>query len=471
MKILLINPPTFNMLKTNLPEALEGGPLGFAPPLGLMYLAAYLEKYTNHQVEIFDAQVEKSDYQGIERRIKEAAPDIVGITVMTFTLIDVLEVAKIAKKINKTIKIVLGGPHVNIFPEETIQREEVDYLILGEGEIPFQELVENFTNKDALCQIRGIVFKDNGEIINTGARGLIQNLEEIPFPARHLTLYQKYCSALAKGNIVTTMITSRGCPYKCLFCDRPHLGKIFRARSAKNVVDEMQQCEKMGIDEIAIYDDTFNVDRQRVIGICDDIVERGLKISWSVRARVDIIDEEMITKMKKANCVRIHYGVEAGTQKILNVLRKGITLEQIEKAFKFTKAAGIQTLAYFIIGSPEETRGDIIQTIKFAKKIKPDFALFSILTPYPATGLYKKGLEEKVLTVDYWRDFAKCPRSDFVPRLWEKELTRNELISLFKKAYRSFYFRPGYILEKIIKLGSLAELKRKINIAFNILKM
>ncbi len=458
------------MLRTNIPDVLEKGHLGFLPPLGLMYLAAYLKKYLEHQVEIFDTQVERTDYKDIERIIKDKSPDILGITTMTFTLIDALEVARITKGINEKIKVVLGGPHVHIFPEETIRKKEVDYIVLGEGEASFKELIENIVDKEALYRVKGIVFKDNGRIVNTGLRDLIRDLDEIPFPARDLTPYQKYYYLpLTKGRIATTMITSRGCPYRCLFCDRPHLGKIFRARSAKNVVDEMQACKEIGIDEIIIYDDTFNVNRERVLEICDEIIKRGLRISWSIRARVDIIDKEMVIKMEKAGCARIHYGVEAGTQKILNVLKKDITLEEVEKAFKLTRGVGIQTLAYFMIGAPEEKREDIIQTIRFAKRIKPDFAQFSILTPFPVTGIYKKGLEEKVFITDCWRDFANSPTSDFVPKLWEKELSRDELIHLLRKAYYSFYLRPSYILGRLMKIKSFFELKRNIQIALNIL--
>ena len=470
MKILLINPPLSRIIDSSLPKILleKGDPM---PPLGLMYLAGYLEKYTDYQIKILDCQIKKIDYNQLKNFVIQEKPDVVGITTTTFTLLDVIKTAEIVKKTNPEIKIILGGPHVHIYPEETIKIKEIDYCVLGEGEKPLKELLNNIDSPELLHQVKGIVFKYKGKVINTGLRELIQNLDSIPFPARHLTPYKKYGSVLAKRFPVTTMFTSRGCPFKCLFCDRPHLGNIFRARSAKNVVEEMEQCQKMGIKEIFIYDDTFTVNRQRIIDICTEIQKKNLHITWDIRARVDTVDQELLKMMKQAGCQRIHYGVEAGTEKILSILRKGITLKQIRNAFEWSKKIGIETLAYFIIGSPQETREDIEETIKLAKKLKPDYANFSIMTPYPATDIYKLGLKTKVLSHDYWKEFAQNPRSDFIPFFWEEILSQKELIQLVEKAYRSFYLSPGYIIRKILKLRSWSEFKTKAKAGLDVLKI
>ena len=469
MKILLINPPTSDLILTNLPEVLaQEDPM---PPLGLMYVAAYLGKHTNYEIKILDCLIEKINHEQLKEKIREERPDVVGITTLTFTLIDVLRTAKIAKEINSNIKVVLGGPHVNIYPRETLNFPEIDYLVLGEGEKPIKDLLENLNQTKNLYNLKGIAFKDNHKIINTGPRELIQNLDELPFPARNLIPNEKYSSVLSENNPVTTLFSSRGCPFLCAFCNRAHLGKIFRARSVKNVVDEMEECKNIGIGEIFIYDDTFTINKQRVLDICSEIKKRNLKIYWDIRTRVDTVDEEVLRQMKETGCQRIHYGVEAGTEKILKVLNKGITLEQVEKTFELTRKIGIQTLAYFMIGSPRETRKDIMETIKFAKKIKPDFVCFSITTPYPQTNIYALGLKEKILPYDFWQKFAENPRPDFVPLVWEEELSREELFSLFKKAYHSFYFRPSYIFDKILKLKSIKELFIKAKTAFGVLKI
>lgn len=468
MKILLINPPSEHTITTNVPKVVEEG-VGYIPPLGLMYVAAYIEKNTNHQIKIIDCEVEGIDYSQLENVITRENPDIIGITALTFTLIDVMETLRIIKKVNPKIKTILGGPHVHIYPEETLKIKEVDFVVLGEGELPIINLLENINNLEALKNNKGIAFRLGEQIINNGREDFIQNLDELPFPARHLTVYKKYFSVLAKQSPVTTMFTSRGCPYKCIFCDRPHLGKMFRFRTAANVVDEMEKIIQMGIPEIFIYDDTFTVDRQRVIDICDEILKRNLKISWDVRARVNTVDLELLKKMQQAGCERIHFGVEAGTKKILEVLRKGITLDQAKAAFSMSQKVGIQTLAYFIIGSPTETKQDILETIKVAKKLKPDFAHFSIMTPFPATDLYRLGLENGILPKDYWQEFAQNPTKDFVPMLWEENLNREELVALLKKAYRSFYFRPSYIIKRLLKLTSWHEFKTKFKAGINLL--
>jgi radical SAM superfamily enzyme YgiQ (UPF0313 family) len=468
MKVLLTNPPFFKVMD---PVSLKSQAVYPMPPLGLMYLAAYLEKNSGHQVKILDCQVERLNFNQFKKRVQIEQPDIVGITTITFTLLETIKAIQIIKEINPRIKIVLGGPHIHIFPKESLELQDVDYVVLGEGEKPFQQLLDNLNNIKNLYSIKGIGFKDNNKIIVNNAHELIENLDTLPFPARHLTPYWKYRLVLSRDIPVTTMFTSRGCPYNCLFCDRPQLGKIFRARSAKNVVDEMEECEKMGIGEIFIYDDTFGVDRQRVLDICAEIKKRGLTIAWDIRTRVNTVDEEILNALKGAGCQRIHYGVEAGTQKILDVLRKGITLEMVEKTFKLTEKTGIQTLAYFMIGSPSETREDILATIEFAKKINPDFVHFTITTPYPATDLYRLGLEKGILPYDYWREFAVNPTRDFKPMVWEENLSHRELMILLKKAYRSFYWRPKYIFKTIKNIKSLNEFFRKAAEGLRIFKI
>ena len=184
-------------------------------------------------------------------------------------------------------------------------------------------------------------------------RPAIKNLDDIPFPARHLVPYKKYSSLLSKGSIVTTIFTSRGCPFQCSFCDRPHLGKSFRARSAKNVVDEIEECVNMGIHDFLFYDDTFTIKRERVLEICNEIINKRLDIAWDIRTRIDVVNEEMLKHLKKAGCQGIHYGIEAGSEKILKVLQKGITIEQAKQVFDLTRKHKIPILAYFMIGNPE----------------------------------------------------------------------------------------------------------------------
>ncbi|MBV6518007.1 MAG: hypothetical protein DCC43_09275 [Candidatus Brocadia sp.] len=459
MKILLINPPSENELLGNNPSIIEEE-RGYNPPLGILYIAGYLERHTDFHVEVLDTQAEEIGYDRLGSIIRSKLPDVVGITTMTFTLIDVIKVVDLVKSVCPHTRVVLGGPHVHIYPEETITLPGVDFLVLGEGEISFKELAENIDNKTRLKSIPGLVFQENGRVINTGSRPLNDDLDSLPFPARHLTPIQKYRSLMAKRTPITTMFTSRGCPYRCTFCDRPHLGKSFRARSALNVVDEMEACVKLGIREFLIYDDTFTIDRQRVIDVCNEITRRRLNIGWDIRARVNNIDRELLKKLKEANCERIHYGVESGNPEILRILNKGITVDRVRTTFKETKDAGISVLAYFMIGCPKETRKEIMETITFARELKPDFAHITIFTPFPATEIYKTGLKDGIIKYDFWKEFARNPKKGFQPPCWQEHFTREEIQELLVYAYKSFYTRPSYILKRLTHIRSPGEFIR-----------
>jgi radical SAM superfamily enzyme YgiQ (UPF0313 family) len=470
MKVLLINPPRENEIIGNNPPIIEEE-RGFNPPLGLLYIAAYLEKYSKYDISVIDSQVEKLDYESLRSRISSLKPDIVGMTAMTMTMIDVMKTADIIKKTDKKIMVILGGPHVHLFPEETIELNNVDYLVLGEGEEAFKALLDHIDDRSTLRDISGLVFKDNGKTVHTGIRRPIQDLDSLPFPARHLVPYKKYTSLLSKGDIATTVFTSRGCPFKCSFCDRPHLGKTFRARSADNVVDELEECTKMGIREFLVYDDTFTVNKKRVIEICNEIVRRNLKIGWDIRTRVDTVDEEILANLKKAGCQGIHYGIEAGSEKILEILNKCITIEQARTVFELTRKNKIPILAYFMIGNPSETMKDIYTTFRIIKDLKPDYVHMTILTPFPGTKIYLDGLKSGIIKKDYWREFARNPTPDFVPPHWDEFFTREELSELLIEGYRKFYIRPLYILKRAVKTRSLSEFKKKVRAGLKVFSM
>ncbi|MBW1943184.1 MAG: cobalamin-dependent protein [Deltaproteobacteria bacterium] len=460
MRVLLINPPRENEIIGNNPPIIEEK-RGVNPPLGILYVAGYLEKYTDHTIQIIDCQVERLDYEALEERVRSLHPDVVGMTAMTMTLIDVIKTIDTVKRVDAGTQVVLGGPHVHIYPEETIHIQGVDFVVLGEGEECFKELLENMDDLGKLRSISGLVFKDNGEVVNTGIGPVIEDLDALPFPARHLVPYKKYNSLLTTGNVVTTLFTSRGCPYQCTFCDRPHLGRRFRARSAINVVDEIEECVNMGIRDFLFYDDTFAVNRKRVLDICDEIAGRRLKISWDIRTRVDTVDGELLKKLKNAGCKAIHYGVEAGSDKILKILKKEINLGEAKQIFDLTRRNGIEILAYFMIGNPTENRDNIEETFRVIKHLDPDYLHLTILTPFPGTEIYAEALQQGIISKDCWREFAKNPTPDFVSPHWNELFSREELNQLLVKGYRAFYLRPSYIMKRLIKVRTLGEFLRK----------
>jgi len=470
MKILLINPRVENEILTCNLEIVEEE-RGYNPPLGILYVAAYLLKNSKHEVKVIDAQAEEMDDKELLRIVAEYRPDVVGITAMTFTLIDVLNCVGTVKRAFPSAKVVLGGPHVSIYPEETINLPGVDYLVLGEGEMTFCQLVSNIDNFEALRKMKGITFKENGVIVNTGNPDFISDLDSVPFPARELTPIEKYSSLLASDSPITTMFTSRGCPYRCTFCNRPNMGKVFRAVSASRVVDEMELCASMGIKEIFFYDDTFCVRKNRVLDICSEIKKRGISIPWDIRTRVDTMDEEILKSLKSAGCQRIHYGVESGSPRILEVLQKGINLEKVVDVFRMTRKHKITTFAYFMIGIPTETKADAMATIDFAKKLDPDYIQMTIFTPFPGTEIYARALKDGVFESDYWREFSARPDKDFKTRYWEKEMPERELKDLLIHAYKEFYGRPVYIIRKLARVRSFGELKRKVGAGLKLLKL
>jgi len=472
MKVLLINPPRWNELVGKNPSIIEKH-RGFNPPLGLLYLASSIKKFTDYDLEVLDSQPLKLTYSQLENYLKGKFFDVVGISVMTFTLIDSHKTAKLTKKIMPKAKIILGGTHVHLFPCETINLESVDFALMGEAELSFVDFLKNFDNFSHYHKIPGLVYKNDRGKITKNDFVPLNNLDEIPSPERELLNVKHYNSLLSRGSLSTTIISSRGCPFKCAFCDRPlsPITSHFRYRSTKNVVDEICECMELGIKDFIFYDDTFTVNRKRVLDICEEVIKRKLEIRWDIRTRVDIVDEEMLKLLKKAGCVAIHYGVEAGNDKILKVIKKGYKIKKIKEIFKLTKKARIETLAYFMIGLPSENVEDIQDTFDLAKELKPDYVHLTVFSPYPGTELYSLGLEKAIIKKDIWKEFAEKPKECFKIPFWEENFTRGQLYEMIVKFYKGFYLRPSYIISRSIKVKSKDELIRKAKAGLSVLFM
>ena len=466
--ILLINPLEENMIIADNPSFVDEE-RGYNPPIGLLYIATAIKKNTDWNVAFMDMNAERISYKILHEKIKTINPIIVGMTALTFTILDVLKTAEEIKKINSEIKIMVGGIHPYIYPEETIRLKNFDYICLGEGELSIVEFLNAYPNVN---NISGFVLKNRKrEIINTGIREMIKNLDALHFPDRRLSVYNAYTSLIAKHNPITTMITSRGCPFQCSYCARPHFGKVCRFRSADNIISEVKDCINLGIKEILIYDDTFTINKKRVLEFCEKMISERLasQIKWDIRSRIDTVDKEMIFLLKKAGCDRIHFGIESANARIIKLLKKNIDLKKAEEIFKITKASGISPFGYFMIGSPTETREEILNTINFAIRINPAYAQITITTPFPETEMYKDMLDKKYFTEDYWRKFAENPTKDFKTRYCEDTLSRKELLELLNLFYEKFYFRPKFIIKELLTIRSLSELKKKIKAGLKII--
>ncbi len=472
-KVLLVNPPRFNELIGKNPAIVEKH-RGFNPPLGVLSLAGYLEAHSGHEVEVLDTQPPGWNYEELKTIVGARRFDVCGITAMTFTLIDVILMCRVVRQVAPHAKIVLGGPHVHLFPEETIKLPEVDYLVQGEGEIVFKEFLDAIDSNKSPAAIAGVVsVQPDGRMINNGIAPATSDLDTLGMPARHLLDVNMYTSLLGRDNVITTMFTSRGCPYRCTFCDRPFSPVLsgFRWRSAAHIADEIQQCLSLGIKEAFIYDDTFTVRKDRVHELCDEIIKRGLKFRWDVRAHVNTVNQELLDHMAAAGCDRIHYGVECGNDRMMRVIRKNTTVDRVRQAVEWTKKSGMEVLAYFIIGQQTETAEDIRDTMRLAKQLDPNYAHFTIFCPYPGTEIYAHGLKTGIIKSDVWRAFALDPQPEYELPVWEENFTRQELREMLVKCYRSFYLRPGYILRNVSRIRGAGELGRKIRAGMSVLTM
>ena len=442
MKIVLVHPPSRHRKQEDM----------VIPPLGLAYLAATLER-EGYKVRIIDAFALGMDWDDFEEEIKNAGADLIGIGGLTPTIDSTLRAIKICRPHTGTL--VMGGPHLSVYGQEFFKDcPELDFGIMGEGEESFAALVKKLEKGENPWEVPGLVGPDRA---NSPAEGML-DLDRIPFPARHLLPSRAYRYPLWPGKRITTMITSRGCPYSCVFCDKSIFGSRWRARSPANVIGEIEQIvQDFKIQSIILYDDLFTLNKQRVIEICQGILERGLRIEWKCEGRVDRVDEEMLGWMKKAGCSLIAYGVESGSQEGLDYLQKKITLSQVRRAFSLTHKAGIKPMAYFILGIPVETFEQGLKTIEFARELKPEYAQFSILSPYRGTKLYDEAVAKGwYREVDANNPFDKDQKR---PVLLSENWSEEKLQEILKRAHRRFYFRGGYILTRLLGIRSFQEVR------------
>ena len=450
-KILLLNPPIEGHINSGLDN--------LKVPLGLAYLASFLEKKGHNNLKILDCMAEgkttkiKSNlwhfgmsYPELEKYILDTNPDIVGIT-CSFSVYykNALEAAKIIKKVNKKIIVVFGGAHVSADPESVLKSGCVDIVARGEGEQTFFEIVDNYYNKKDLTNIDGTVLVKGGKIKHNKPRELIKNLDEIPFPARHLLNMKKYFehplnSIGTMRKPATDIVSSRGCTCQCVFCSIYTIwGRTWRGRSAKNVVDEIEELvNSYGVKQIRFQDDNVSWGKKRMHEICDEIISRKLnkKIRWDTPNGIAIwtLDEDLLRKMKKSGYYRLAPSIESGSSETIKFIKKPISFEFVKKILKIADKVGLWTVSPFIIGFPYETKEDIRATIDFAKKSGLDFVLFYIAQPYAGTPLYNIYEKEGLLNSG-----IQSSSSVQTTKYNTKNFTAEELINLRRLAYKEFY--------------------------------
>lgn len=467
MKILLIQPNTQNIVANLLPDYVSRE-VGVYPPLGLMYLAASIEKHTDFEVEILDCILLKPTEEDFINIIQNKKPHMVGISATTVNLVDVVNLANTVRLIDNSIHICIGGPHTSTYPMETINMPCVDSLVYGEGEQTIIELTKALAKNQSLEGIKGLIFKDkNGAVKNNGPRPYIENLDTIEIPARHKVDHTNYKSIIGQKHIFTTALSSRGCPFNCIYCYHA-FGKAYRKHSVSYMMQEIHRCIELGIKEIWYFDDNFSIDKKRTLAFCDTLINENCGITWHMRTRIDLLNRELAEKLRKAGCKRISIGIESGEQKVIDTLRKEIDLSTVKEKIRMLKKLGVEVYLDFMIGSPGEKREDVLKTIAFAIELDPDYVQFAITTPYPATDLYKYVFDKKLADKDYWKEFAEKPYKSFKTGLVNENMSREELLHLMDRAYRNFYFRPKYIVRRLLDIKSPDDLLFKARAALNV---
>jgi|TARA_Y100000310_G_C20701447_1_gene830347 radical SAM superfamily enzyme YgiQ (UPF0313 family) len=443
------------------------------PPLGILYIATSIKKM-GLSVKFIDSLIEGGSIEEITTSITSENPKFACFSVMSCQVLNALKLASKIKEQNKDIKIVIGGSHIASTKEELFKyTKDVDYLMYGEAEKAFYDLY-NAKNEEDLSKISGLIYRSE-DTIKINPNVPITNLDELPFPDLNLVKLDKYNAYYVKSLPVATIMGTRGCVFRCTFCDQfATMGRQFRHRSPKNIVDEIEHnLKNFNTKDIIFKDSTFTSNKEWVYEICKEIMDRGLKINWSCNTRVSMVDKDLLKAMKDAGSYMMAFGIEAGSQHVLNLMKKGTRVEQAYEATKLCKQAGIETTGYFMIGNPGEKEEDALKTIKLSKEIDLDYASFGLTIAYPNTEIYFWALENKCLTDKEW--YMKGADSDvgLTGERRDGTLDREEFpvekqLELCKRANKEFYFRPSYMIKKMTKMRNFKDMTRNLKAALKI---
>ena len=420
--------------------------LGETPPLGLMYLASSVRQEFGKRfiIKIVDMKIKKLSPQAVEKIIIDFNPDIIGCSVCSDEDRCVRELADLSKRINSECKFIVGGPHPTMYYSDLLKNENIDIAVLSEGEETFCALLKCFDGEYELGDVSGIAYTRNGRVVQTESRSPIKDLDRIPFPAWDLIDIDSYSqvrvlnmNTMLAGKRYMGIFTSRGCPYQCAFCHNI-FGKSYRMRSAENVFSEIKELyEQCGVDEIHIFDDIFNLDKERVEKICDFIISSGMniKIAFPNALRGDILDEKIISKLKDAGTYAMTFALETSSNRLQKLLRKNINISKLTRNIQYSARVGLLTKCYVMIGFPSETEEEIKETVGFVCSLPLELASFFIVTPQRGTHLYSM-IKERFPSFEI--DFNQY--SYFMPNKNYEQVLNIPLLKLQRFAYRQFFF-------------------------------
>ena len=463
MRVILINPPIDCVLENGNASPVTSYLFYNSAPLGLLYIAAALEN-AGHTVAAIDGAAEQLDVSGVAKRVEDFKPDVIGIGSFTVSFETTRRLAARLKALLPEVPIVLGSYHVSLVPEDAMADDTFDVGVLGEGEHTMLELVEHYEREGGdLKEIEGICFREaDGSLHFTPKRKKYKALDSFPFPARHLLPPNIYRPVPVDEHAFPkfSMVTSRGCPHACAFCQKSRSG--YRSHSPGYIVDEIEHLVRdFGVADIAFVDSLFCANKKRVHAICDEILRRGVKVSWTCSSRVEVVDKPLLEKMKAAGCWRTRFGVESGSDKVLDFISKGITKEKIRNAITWADEVGLRPKAFFMVGHMPDSRETILETIEFAKSIPLHDVTVQINTILPETPqeeVWKREGEKWGRVVNPSTDEKSFWEPTFVP--WGME--PGEIIELHRRFYREFYFRPVTLARHIENVHSWADVRKYV---------
>lgn len=429
--------------------------LGIFPSLPLLQLAAWIRQ-AGFPIQYIDLHAENLYPKDAAPRVSDYDPQIVALTAKTLGWPAVIEIAQMVKATCPKALIVVGGPHLSIYPKESLTWDCFDIAVVGDGEETFLDICEAVESGSSLDDIPGTCVRKGGEIVMNPSRAVPKDIDKYPMPAWDLVDVNRYhCLTLLKP--FATMVTTRGCPWHCGYCSQVYSDKL-RFRDPGLVVDEMEWLVKnYGVREIVMFDETFTIGKKRMRKFSEEVTRRNLKVKFNIRARVDTVDREVLELLKAAGLRSIHMGVEAGTDRVLKIMNKQITREQTERAFRIAREVGIETRGYFMVGYYDASPQDIEEMIKFSASLGLDWASYSVATALPATDLYRIAQERGYVDGDFWRRYT-INGGGPIPQLETETFTAERLRQYRTKAYLNFYLRPDLIRRKLSKSEGREEL-------------
>jgi radical SAM superfamily enzyme YgiQ (UPF0313 family) len=412
------------------------------------------------------------DYPDFELMLKRYPLDLVGIEAYTHSLPDVQMTINLVRKLNPNAKIILGGPHCAMFPDYAIQIEGIDGMVTGDGEDAFLDIIKAHDAGRDFSGISGVWWKTaDGEIVRNTELPSTKDLTRYPWPDRSRSRYKDYYLPGTKQPMVTTAITSRGCPHSCPFCLT--YKKQYRIRDIDHILDEMEHCLSLGITETHFIDDLFTPNSQWVLKFCDGIERRGLKFNWGYKTTIAGTTREQIRRCRETGCTKIHFGVESANNEGLDAWGKHCDTDDVHRVFKWCREEGVRSVAYIMLAGPHErTLDEALNNLDEMIKLDADFAVFAVFSPYPGTDSFADGAKMGLYAADCWDRLMKDPLCGVeVPVCWEEHLSKAEILELLKISHRRFYMRPKFLARQVLGLSTGSELKRLAQGALSLVKL